>query len=167
MLFCNGRANSCRRATYYYQHVPVQSTSTTAQVSHKFRSCSCSSYLVCGTTHGWTASHQLATILTDADDNFTRQVVDPGIVLGRVCIFNKLLPPLPAVPGCWTFYCQLELLFHGRQLPRAARQQASCHLHRGQTPAASWFQVDAGERPFVIDPTLPQLQRCFGDPLVA
>ena len=44
---------------------------------------------MCGTTHGWTgatASQQLATILTDADDNFTPQAVDPGIALGPVCI---------------------------------------------------------------------------------
>ena len=46
----------------------------------KFYSFSCSAYLVSGTTHGWTdttASWQLATILTDANDNFTRQAVDP------------------------------------------------------------------------------------------
>ena len=45
--------------------------------------------MVCGTTHGWTvatASRQLATTLTDADDNFTEQAVDPGIALGPVCI---------------------------------------------------------------------------------
>ena len=32
-------------------------------------------------THDWTdatASRQLATTLTDADDNFTRKAVDPG-----------------------------------------------------------------------------------------
>ena len=39
--------------------------------------------------------------------------------------------------------------------------------HHGRAPAASWFQVDVGKRPFVIDPTLPQLQRCLGDSLVA
>ena len=33
-----------------------------------------------------TASRQLATTLTDADDNFTLQAVDPGIALGPVCI---------------------------------------------------------------------------------
>ena len=52
-------------------------------------SCSYSTYLVCGTMHSWidaTASWQPATILTDADDNFTRQAVDPGIALGPVGI---------------------------------------------------------------------------------
>ena len=39
--------------------------------------------------------------------------------------------------------------------------------HHGRAPAASWFQVDAGERPFVIDPTLSQLQRCLGSALVS
>ena len=34
-------------------------------------------------------SHQLATILMDANDNFTCQAVDPGIALGPVCIFNE------------------------------------------------------------------------------
>ena len=64
-----------------------------------------SAYLVCWTTHGWTdatASRWLATILTDANDNFTCQAVDPGIVLGPVC---KSLPPLPAELWGWAFYC--------------------------------------------------------------
>ena len=59
--------------------------------------------------HGWThatASQQLATTMMDADNNFTRQVVDPRIVLGPVCIrrviavtasrTGKLGVPLPA-----------------------------------------------------------------------
>ena len=47
--------------------------------------------------HGWTdatASQLLATILTDADDNSTRQAVDPGIVLDQF-VFDELLLPLP------------------------------------------------------------------------
>ena len=45
-------------------------------------------YLVCKATHSWTLATvvwQLATTLTDADDNFTHQIVDPGIELGPVC----------------------------------------------------------------------------------
>ena len=91
--------------------------------------CSCSSYLVCGTMHGWTGSQQLATILTDADDSFTHQAVDPGCQ--DKFVFGESSPPLPVELGCWAFYCQLESLFHGCQLPRVARQQASC-------PSASW-----------------------------
>ena len=48
-----------------------------------------SAYLVCRTTHGWThatASRQLATTLTDANNNFTRQAVDPELALGPVRI---------------------------------------------------------------------------------
>ena len=41
------------------------------------------------------------------------------------------------------------------------------HWHHGQAPAASWFQLDASERYFVMDPTLPGLQKCFGDAFVA
>ena len=36
-------------------------------------------YLVCGTTHGWTASHQLTTSLADADDIFPRQAIDVSV----------------------------------------------------------------------------------------
>ena len=47
-------------------------------------------YLVCGTMHGWTdatASRQLATTLTNADDNFrlARWLIQ-GQRLGPVCI---------------------------------------------------------------------------------
>ena len=56
----------------------------------------------------------------DADDNFARQAVDPGIALGPV-VFDESLPPVPAELWGWAFYCQLKSLFHDRQLPRAAR----------------------------------------------
>ena len=31
----------------------------------------------------------------------------------------------------------------------------AAHRHHGQAPAASWFQVDMSERPFVMAQTLP------------
>ena len=40
------------------------------------------------------------------------------------------------------------------------------HWHHGWAPVVPWFQ-DASERLFVMAPTLPWLQRCFGDGLVA
>lgn len=71
----------------------VLNTSTTAKVSHKFSRLFMqwhSAYSVCGTKRGWTDatdSWQLATTLMDTDKiNLTRQVVDPGIALGPVCI---------------------------------------------------------------------------------
>ena len=66
------------------------STSTTAKASHRFSSLLMqqhSVYLVCRTMHDWTdatASRQLAPTLTNGDDNFTRQVVDPAV--GPVCM---------------------------------------------------------------------------------
>ena len=37
----------------------------------------------------------------------------------------------------------------------------SAHWHHDRVPAASWFQVDMSERPFIMAQTLPWLQRCF------
>ena len=95
-----------------------------------------SAYLVCWTTHGWTdatASRLLATTLMDSNDNFTHQAVDPGIVLGPVCILQVMPPPCQLnCEAAWALYCQLESLFHDCQLPRVARYvEASC-------PSASW-----------------------------
>ena len=132
--------------------------------------------------HGWTASHQVTTSLTDADYIFPRQAIDPGIALGPVCIC-RVVAATPSGTGI------LGVLLPGRTWSRVARlstrvwlrETSSNHCfiaasfrerlgsklaarrHHSRAPTASWFQVDAGERPFVIDPTLPQLQRCHGD----
>ena len=90
--------------------------------------------------HSWTASHQLATILTDADDNFTRQVVDPGIALGPVKVYSTSRcrhsqrnwdagRSTASSNHCFMVASFQEQL--GSKLPRAARLQASC-------PLASW-----------------------------
>ena len=88
--------------------------------------CSDSAYLVCWTTHGWTASQhypyrQMLSIISLA-----RQ----GIVLGPVCIQWVI-----ATSASWTVRLGILLptqpLFHDRQLLRAARWQASCR-------SASW-----------------------------
>ena len=124
---------------------------------------------MCGGIHGWTASHQLATILKDADDNFTRQVVDPEIVLGQAQ-FVYSTSRCRHSQQYWDAGHSTASLNHCFMVAIFREQldsKLAAHLHRGRTPAASWFQVDAGERLFVINPTLPRLQRCFGDPLVA
>ena len=38
------------------------------------------------TMHGWTDATALQQLATNANDNVTHQEVDPGIVLGSVCI---------------------------------------------------------------------------------
>jgi len=43
----------------------------------------------------------------------------------------------------------------------------AAHWRHGWAPVASWFQINVNERLFFINPTLPWLQRCFGEVLVA
>ena len=77
---------------------------------------------MCGTTHGRTdatASQQLATTLTDTDDNFTCQVVDPRIALGPVCI--RLVVAATASGSGMLGVLLLESLFQDHQFLTAAR----------------------------------------------
>ena len=72
----------------------------------------------------------------DANDNFTRQALHPGKVLGPVCIRQVVPPPCQLNwEAAWALYCQLKSLFHDCQLPRVARYvEASC-------PLASWLSA--------------------------
>ena len=92
---------------------------------------------MCGTTHGWTASRQLATILTDADDNLTRQAVDPGIALGPVYIRRVVAA---TASGTWMLGILLPARSNFFMVASLQEQQGSklaAHQHHGQVPAAS------------------------------
>ena len=121
---------------------------------------------MCGTTHGWTASHQLTPSLTNADNIFPRQAIDPGIALGPVCSTNCCRHSQQKWDAgrstASSNHCFIVASF-----PEQLGNKLAAGQHHGRAPAASWFQVDTGERPFVINPTLPQLQRCLGGSLVA
>ena len=104
---------------------------TTAKASHKFSWLFVqlhSAYLVCWTTHGWTdatASRQLATTLTDGDDNFwlaKRLIQDSART--TVCIWRVVATTASGTERLAS-YCQVESLFYDCQLPRTARSWPS------------------------------------------
>ena len=67
----------------------------------------------------------------------------------------------------WKGQFSLGLTIGARYTVLSTGSKLAAHWHHGQAPAASWFQVDASKKYFVMDPTLPGLQRCFGDAFVA
>ena len=164
LSFCNGGANSRRRATATstcLHKVPVLYTEykhnkRKCRTNFEFYSCSCSSYLVCGTMHCWTASHQLATVPT---------IISLGRRLSQGQCQDKFVYSTSRCRPSQRYWdaghstASLNRCFMVASFRERLDSKLAAHLYRGQMPAASWFQVDASERPFVID---PQLQRCFG-----
>ena len=95
-----------------------------------------------------------------------------GIALGPVCIRRVV-----ATTATWTVHeagrstassnhcfmiASLNHCFMIASFRERLGSKLTAHRHHGRAPAASWFQVDTSERPFVMAQTLPWLQRCFG-----
>ena len=168
--FWNGRTNF--PSAYLGEPLPalqsprtVFSTSTTAKASHKFSWLFMqrhSPYLVCWTTHGWTdatASWQLATTLTMATIISDSSSARTSLYLTSCCHRQRNWEagrPTASLNHFYVIASFRERL--GRRL--------GCPRRHGRALVASWFQVNASERLFVMVPTLPWLPRCFGDDLV-
>ena len=121
---------------------------TTAKASHKLVSWLFvqlhSAYLVCWTTHGWTdttASRQLATTLTDGDDNFwlaKRLIQDSART--TVCILRVVATTASGTERLAS-YCQVESLFYDRQLPRTARSDGRFKTRAKGSSTSSWLRL--------------------------